>query len=236
MISRCRGRVPGWQVVSVRYAPAGRRVGAGVRASATMTSTRSGGRSPGRGCRSGRSSKSPVPGRRARGRRTSCPRSRRRSGRPGAAGPARGTASPCRRGDRRRRGCPAPGHRRPDVVARPLGSCVLRRALEDDARVVGAQPRDVEHGEGVAEVTWGRAAPGGVGGPLLAQLLAQLVLLLGGEQVGHVDLVDDEQQDDQPAGDQQLAEARAAVRQAPRGRRPAPRRRPTGSRRPVHGR
>jgi len=39
------------------------------------------------------------------------------------------------------------------------------------------------------------------------QLLAHLGLLAVGEQVGHPDLVDDEQQQDRAAGQQQLAEA-----------------------------
>jgi hypothetical protein len=64
----------------------------------------------------------------------------------------------------------------------------------------------VQHGEGVADDAVAGGGCAGAAVPVLAQLLAEGVLPAVGEQVGHVDLVDDEQQDDEAAGHQQLAE------------------------------
>ena len=48
-------------------------------------------------------------------------------------------------------------------------------------------------------------AGGGAAVPLLVQLLAELALPALVEQVGHEQLVDDEEQDDEAAGDEELA-------------------------------
>jgi hypothetical protein len=114
-------------------------------------------------------------------------------------------------------------------VARSLLELDLGGALDDGARVVLAQPRDVQDGERLADRgldggrgvrrrgrCLGRGSLGGrrgLGdldrgevGPLLLDLLGEPVLGPRGQQIGDVQLVDDEEQRDQPDGDQGLAD------------------------------
>ena len=103
--------------------------------------------------------------------------------------------------------------RRARVVARTPLQVTVRDALDDHLGVTVAQSRDVEHGEAVAGVEPNRLAGLRVlrGGrlllpPGLGELRAQLVLRVVGVDVRDEQLVDDEQRDHHPEGDQDLPE------------------------------
>src|SRR3954452_3460400 len=100
--------------------------------------------------------------------------------------------------------------RRARIVARPLLQVLVVSALDDDEVVVPAEARDVEDRDPGAEahlVGLEQRDIRPVAGPLLLQTMVDLVLLLLGVDAGEPQLIGDEQQDHDAAGDQQLPDA-----------------------------